>query len=224
MMNKILPIGAIALALVAGGAWYMTQGNSSSPATTAIPGAANAQTADVDTSGVVEMVVGNPDASVQVIEYASFTCPHCATFHENTYKQLKADYIDTDKIGFTFREVYFDKFGMWASMIARCDGPDKFFGITDMMMKGQSTWARAGSEGEIADELRKIGRLAGMDGEQIDACLTDGDKLQALVAWYQKNASADEIRSTPSFVINGELYSNMSYADFKTLLDEKLGE
>lgn len=223
MMNKILPIGAVALALVAGGAWYMTQG-ASTPGSTALPGAANAQSADVDTSSVIEMVEGNPEAAVQVIEYASFTCPHCASFHENTYKQLKADYIDTGKIGFTFREVYFDKFGMWASMIARCDGPEKFFGITDMMMKGQSTWARAGSEGAIADELRKIGRLAGMESEQIEACLTDGDKLQTLVAWYQQNATKDEIRSTPSFVINGELYSNMSYADFKALLDEKLGE
>ncbi len=222
MMNKILPAGAVALALIAGGAWYMTQG--STPGTTALPGAANAQASDVDTSAVIEMVEGNADASVQVIEYASFTCPHCATFHENTYKQIKADYIDTGKIGFTFREVYFDKFGMWASMIARCDGPEKFFGVTDLMMKGQSTWARAGSEAAIADELRKVGRLAGMESDQIEACLTDGDKLQTLVAWYQQNVTEHDIQSTPSFIINGEKYSNMSYADFKAVLDEKLGE
>ncbi|MGH1412073.1 MAG: DsbA family protein [Pelagimonas sp.] len=221
-MNKILPAGAVALALIAGGAWYMTQG--AAPGTTALPGAANAQASDVDTSSVIEMIEGNADASVQVIEYASYTCPHCASFHENTYKQLKADYIDTGKIGFTFREVYFDKFGMWASMIARCDGPEKFFGVTDLMMKGQSTWARAGSEGAIADELRKVGRLAGMDSEQIDACLTDGDKLQTLVAWYQQNVTEHDISSTPSFIINGEKYSNMSYADFKVILDEKLAE
>ncbi len=200
----------------------MTQG--AAPGTTALPGAANAQASDVDTSSVIEMIEGNADASVQVIEYASYTCPHCASFHENTYKQLKADYIDTGKIGFTFREVYFDKFGMWASMIARCDGPEKFFGVTDLMMKGQSTWARAGSEGAIADELRKVGRLAGMDSEQIDACLTDGDKLQTLVAWYQQNVTEHDISSTPSFIINGEKYSNMSYADFKVILDEKLAE
>jgi protein-disulfide isomerase len=222
MMNKILPVGAAVLALVAGGAWYMTQG--ASAGSTALPGAASAQTADVDTSTVVDMIEGNADASVQIIEYASFTCPHCATFHDAVYKQIKADYVDTGKVGFTFREVYFDKYGMWASLIARCDGPDKFFGVTDLMMKGQSTWARAGSEAGIADELRKVGRLAGMESEQIDACLTDGEKLKSLVGWYQQNVTEHEIESTPSFIINGEKYSNMSYADFKVVLDEKLAE
>lgn len=221
-MNKMLSAGAIALALIAGGAWYMTQGQSSP--SSALPGAALAAGEQVDTSGIIEMVQGDPEASVQVYEYASFTCPHCATFHEDVYKKIKAEYIDTGKIGFTFREVYFDKYGMWASLIARCEGPDKFYGVTDLMMKGQSSWARAGSEIGIADELRKIGRLAGMPSDKIEACLTDSDKLKALVGWYQQNVTEHAIESTPSFIVNGEKYSNMSYADFKALLDEKLAE
>lgn len=224
-MKWTLPAGAAALALIAGGAWYMTQstpapGNSQ----IALPGAASAQTSDVDTSEITEMVLGNRDATVEVIEYAAFTCPHCGNFHKDAFKDLKKDYIDTGKIKFVYREVYFHKYGMWASLIARCGGEEKFFGIVDLVYKSQQIWSRAGSEGEVADELRKIGRVAGMDTEQLDACLADGDKLQSLLGWYQQNAQEHNIESTPSFVINGERHSNMGYAEFSALLDEKLAE
>ena len=82
-------------------------------------------------------------------------------------------------------------------MVARCDA-DKFFGITDLIYKGQSEWAN-GTPAEIADNLRKIGRVAGLSEEQLDSCLTDADKAQGLFAWYQQNAEADDISSTPTF-------------------------
>lgn len=172
---------------------------------------------------VTEMVMGNPDAAVEVIEYASYTCPHCANFHQNQLKELKANYIDTGKIRFVYREVYFDKYGMWASMVARCGGPEKFFGITQMIYEQQSEWARAGSDGAIADGLRKIGLLAGIEKDDLDACMSDSENLRALVEWYQTNAEEHGIRSTPSFVINGKTYENMSYDEFAEILDDQLG-
>ncbi|WP_245897799.1 DsbA family protein [Pseudoprimorskyibacter insulae] len=178
---------------------------------------------DAEAPVIEDMVLGNPDAAVEVIEYASYTCPHCANFHKTVFKDLKANYIDTGKIKFVYREVYFDKYGMWASMIARCGGPEKFFGITDMIYKTQSDWARAGSDAAIADALRKIGLLAGIEKDELEACLTDGDKLRALVGWYQENAQRDDITSTPSFIVDGKKQSNMNYADFSALLDEALG-
>ncbi len=184
-----------------------------------------AQDAELDTSSVIEMQIGNPDAPVTVIEYASYTCPHCATFHKGNFKQLKADYIDTGKINFIYREVYFDRFGVWASALARCAGPEKFFGISDLLYEGQSTWARAGGgdPAAIVGEIRKIGRLAGLDGDSIEACLQDGTKLRTLVAWYQENAEEHSIQSTPSFVINGQTYNNMAYDEMKRLIDEAAG-
>ena len=191
-----------------------------------LPFAASAQSADAetaDTRSIEEMVMGDPDAPLTVIEYASFTCPHCASFHENTYGDLKKNYIDTGKIKFVFREIYFDKYGIWASMIARCAGPKKFFGLTHMLLSSQRTWARAGDDLAIVNELSKIARLAGLEEEQIQSCLRDGDKIKALVAWYKDNATADGVRSTPSFMIDGQLYSTMDYNEFSKLLDEKLG-
>ena len=186
------------------------------------PAALAAQEAEAP--AVVEMTKGDPEAPVEVIEYASYTCPHCATFHQNVLPQLEEDYIDPGRVHFTYREVYFDKYGMWASMIARCGGAERFFGITDLIYDAQSDWARAGSDMAVAGELRRIARLAGLGEEQVEACLSDADKLRSLVAWYQENAEEHGIQSTPSFVIDGETYQNMSYAEFTEVLDEALGE
>lgn len=208
-------IGALAVTVMSG---FATMGTD-----TSFVGAAYAQDTEVDTSTIVEMVVGDPDAPVEIIEYASFTCPHCAAFHEGAYQEIKKNYIDTGKVKLVYREVYFDRYGLWASMIARCAGPERFFGVTDMMYKTQSEWARAGDANAIIGELRKIGLLAGLDQDTLDACLQDGDKAKTLVAWYQENAEADEITGTPSFIVNGKKVSNMSYADFSALIDEELG-
>ncbi|MCH2164895.1 MAG: DsbA family protein [Marinovum sp.] len=225
-MNKWIPILAAALILAgAGGWWYNTKSTITDTTKFELAtGAANAQEAasEGDASPILEMTMGADDAPVTVIEYASYTCPHCATFHASTFKNLKADYIDTGKVRFVYREVYFDRFGLWASMIARCGGPERFFGITDLLYSGQSTWSRAGDPASIADELRKIGRLAGLDSEGLEACLSDGAKAQALVAWFEENAQRDGISSTPSFMIDGELFSNMSYSEFQRILDEKI--
>ena len=190
----------------------------------ALPFAANAQSSDADAGEVeiIDMVQGAEDAPITVIEYASFTCPHCARFHSDVYKLLRKNYIDTGKVKFIFREVYFDKYGMWASMIARCSGPDRFFGMTDLILNSQSTWARAGDDLAIVEALRKIGRLSGMQDAALDSCLQDGDKLRALVGWYKENAQRDGIQSTPSFLIDGQPYKNMDYEEFAKILDEKL--
>ena len=190
----------------------------------ALPFAANAQSSDADAGAteIIDMVQGAEDAPITVIEYASFTCPHCARFHSDVYKLLRKNYIDTGKIKFIFREVYFDKYGMWASMIARCSGPDRFFGMTDLILNSQSKWARAGDDLAIVEALRKIGRLSGMQDAALDSCLQDGDKLRALVGWYKENAQRDGIQSTPSFLIDGQPYKNMDYEEFAKILDEKL--
>lgn len=214
-------IVSAAVAVIGLGAYFVTSPGSNSVSPADPFGAANAQEAgEIDTSSVVEMTLGNADAPVTMMEYASFTCPHCARFHSGPYKQLKTDYIDTGKINFIYREVYFDRYGLWASMIARCAGStDAFFGMADLIYDKQSEWARAGDPAAIVGELRKIGLLAGLDAETMEACLQDGEQARTLVAWYQENATEDGIESTPSFVINGKRYSNMEYSEMTEILD-----
>jgi protein-disulfide isomerase len=183
------------------------------------------EAADIDTSGIVEMQMGNPDATVTVIEYASFTCPHCARFHETDFKQMKADYIDTGKINFIYREVYFDRFGLWAAIVARCGegAENRFFGVADMLYTQQGDWARQSDPIVIVDKLRTIGKTAGLNDAQLDQCFTDGDTAQAMYARYLQQAEEDEITSTPSFLINGEKTANVPYDEMKVLIDRALG-
>jgi protein-disulfide isomerase len=140
------------------------------------------------------------------------------------FKDLKRDYIDTGKIRFVYREVYFDRYGLWAAMVARCGGEMRYFGIQDMLYAQQREWSGAGDPALIIAALRKIGLTAGLTQEQLDACLSDGAMAEAMVAKFQKDAEADGIDSTPSLVINGEKFGNMSYADLRAILDKKLAE
>ncbi len=219
-MNRNLLIAGLLAVVVAVGA-FMYLSPSQAPETPIAATESSEGASDVDTSSVVEMTLGSDDAPVTIVEYASFTCPHCRSFHENAFKQLKADYIDTGKVKFVYREVYFDRYGLWAGMMARCGGPDRYFGLVDLIYENQSTWTQ-GEPVQIAENLKKMGRLSGMDDETLDACMTDADKAEALNALYQQNAEADGIRATPSFVINGTTHSNMSYADMKEIIDAAL--
>lgn len=202
-MKQLIATGALALALMTG--------------------ASQAQEAAVDTSGIVEMTMGAEDAKVSIVEYASFTCPHCANFHKGPLKQLKADYIETGKVHFTYRDVYFDRFGLWAAMVARCAGPAKFFGISDMLYDQQREWTQ-GEPAQIADNLRRIGKVAGIAPDALEACLNDNETAKALVAWYQANAEADGVNSTPTLIINGQKYNNMPYEELKAIIETKLAE
>jgi len=209
-------------ALVALGAgWSLTRPDAE---TGLLPGAANAQAADGALPTVIEMSQGNPDAAVEVVEYASFTCPHCAAFHANQYQSLKANYIDTGKINFIYREVYFDRPGLWASLIARCtDTLEFFFGVSEVIYERQSDSLGSGDPATIVQDLRTLAKTAGLDDATLDACLSDGAKAESLYTWYQANAEKDGITSTPSFLINNQKYSNMAYDEFANVLDEKLG-
>lgn len=225
-MKRLILIGALGLAIVAGATWWQISGPAPEITAELPMGAVNAQeAADVDTSSIVEMSIGNPDAKLTITEYASFTCPHCARFHTDQFKQLKADFIDTNQINFIYRDVYFDRFGLWASMVARCGGQERFFGISDLIYEQQRDWIGDGQDPvAIADRLRKIGKVAGLSGDQLEACLNDNDKAKALVAWYQENAEADGIRSTPTLVINGTSYNNMTYGELKALIEDELAK
>lgn len=169
---------------------------------------------------VPDLILGDMDAPIELIEYASYTCPHCKTFHENVFKDLKADYIDTGKVKFVYREVYFDKFGLWAAMLARCGGDMRYFGIQDMLFEKQSDWIAGGSDPmAIVENLRTIGKTAGLTDGDLDSCLNDGEMAQAMVAKFTEEVEEYDVSGTPTLVINGEKHSNMSYVALKEILD-----
>jgi protein-disulfide isomerase len=171
----------------------------------------------------LDMVLGNPEASVVMVEYSSLTCPHCAAFNAGAFQQIKENFIDTGRVFYIKREVYFDRYGLWAAMVARCGGEARYHGMLELIYQTQRTWAASSDPMQVANNLRRLGRQAGMSDTEINACLEDSEMALALTEFYQQNAETYGIRSTPSFVIDGQLYSNMAYAEFERILNEKLG-
>ncbi len=212
--SPLLLIGAIAAVAIAGAAWFFTQNGG------------NTQTASSEVAveageGRVDLFQGEADAPIELIEYASFTCPHCASFHQNVYPLLKAEYIDTGKVKYVLREVYFDQFGLAAGLLARCGGDIRYYGLVDLLFQKQSEWA-SGEGDAIVQGLYKVGRQAGLENDQMQACLQDRDLSAALVEDYRLKAGRDEVSATPSFVINGEKKANEGWDALKATLDGML--
>lgn len=174
--------------------------------------------------GPGDFSLGSPDAKVKLVEYASFTCPHCANFHETVFDKLKTDYIDTGKVYFTLREVYFDRYGLWAALVARCGGEMKYFGIHDMLFAKQKEWAASEDPMQVVENLKTIGRAAGLEDAAMDACLNDSANAEALIKQFQTNFEADGVEGTPTLFVNGTKYSNMAYEDLKAILDAELAK
>ncbi|MDQ7775333.1 DsbA family protein [Paracoccus aminovorans] len=186
--------------------------------------AENAQTAEQMPQGKVlsDIVLGQADAPVTIVEYASFTCPHCAAFHDENLPKLKAEYIDTGKVKFIQRDVYFDAVGLWAGILARCGGDDRYYAVADLLMSEQKTWLDGKTMDAISANLRKVGAKAGMTPEQMDTCWNDKQKVADLVTTFQTHATADKVEGTPSFVIDGEKVSNQPWDEMKKIIDAKL--
>ena len=173
---------------------------------------------------IKDFSLGRPDAKVKITEYASFTCPHCAHFHSDVFKPLKAEYIDTGKVEFTYREVYFDRYGLWAAMVARCGGDMRYFGISEILFETQSEWPASDDPNVVVENLKKIGRTAGMEDAALDACMKDAATAEAMVAHFDANMKADDVQGTPTLFVNGTKHSNMSYGELKAIIEAELAK
>ncbi|MDP6875798.1 MAG: DsbA family protein [Alphaproteobacteria bacterium] len=147
-----------------------------------------------------DMVLGAKDAPVTVIEYASMTCPHCANFHMGTFKELKAKYIDTGKVRMIFREVPFDPLALQASMLARCAGEKRYFGMLNVLFKNQMKWAKAANPQQA---LGNIARLGGFTEARFKACMMDQVLADMILQTRLDGNEKYKVDSTPSFIVNG---------------------
>jgi len=186
-----------------------------------LPSLSMAESNDQISDSTESMFIGDKEAPVVIIEYASFSCSHCATFHTEVLPKLKADYINSGKVLLEYREVYFDGPGLWAGLLARCQGNQKYFPMIDLIYRKQKDWAR-GNRDEIIDGLLSVGRQSGLTDEKSRKCMEDSNLAENLIEIFKKNITVDGISSTPSFVINGELVQNMSYDELKKIIDAKL--
>ena len=134
-----------------------------------------------------DMVLGPADAKVTVTEFASMTCPHCAAFNAETFPKIKAEYIDTGKIRYIFREFPLDIKAAAGSMLARCiakDDAGKYFAVVDLLFRQQNDWVVKNT----TETLTRIGKQAGLSAQEVEDCLKNQQLLDKIAA-DQKYAS-----------------------------------
>ncbi|PZO74726.1 MAG: disulfide bond formation protein DsbA [Mesorhizobium amorphae] len=166
-----------------------------------------------------DKVLGEANAPVTIVEYASMTCPHCAHFHETTLPTIKANYIDTGKARLILREFAFDPRAEAGFMLARCSN-ERYFPMVDVLFKQQQTWAGAQ---DARDALLQISRLAGFSQQSFEACLTDQALLDQIRGVKDRGAGEFGVDSTPTFFINGTMYKGaLSVEQMSAVIDSLL--
>ena len=200
-MRNILIVagGVVAVAAIAAGVYYGTRAPSS-PAPVAAVSAPNKAALESVQPG--DHVLGDPKVPITVIEYASLTCSHCAHFHTQVLPDIKKKWIDTGKVKLVYRDFPLDQVAAKAAQIAECAGNDKYFGVVDIIFRGQPQWAAAA---DPLAELAKPLRIAGMGENEIKACLANDAMSNAVINDY-KGGEAMGVNSTPTLFINGQLY------------------
>ena len=148
-----------------------------------------------------DLVLGKADAPVTIVEYASMTCPHCASFHKTTYPALKTKYIDTGKVRFIFREFPLDELATAASMLARCAGGEKSMALIDVLFASQDKWAVR----QPLPVLQQIARQAGFTQESFEKCLADEKLYKDLMAMRERGSKEYKVESTPTLFVNGKV-------------------
>jgi protein-disulfide isomerase len=169
---------------------------------------------------MAEMTLGKADAKVTIIEYASLTCPHCANFHEKTLPDLKRDYIDTGKVRLIFRDFPFDEAALRAAMLARCGGPERYFGFVEVFFKQQATWSRAANPVEA---MAPIARLGGMGEEAFRACLANEGLAKHVLNLRLEGQNQHGVNSTPTFIIGGAKHAGFrTFEEIKAIIEPLL--
>lgn len=170
--------------------------------------------------GVADHPVGNKDAKVTVIEYLSPTCPHCKTFHETVYPQLKTEYIDTDKIQFIPRPFVRNVLDAVVFMLAEAAGAEKYHEVVDTFFRTQNEWVTSPTP---ADAMFAIAQQLGFTKETYDAALTNQALFSGLETMRDQATREFQLQGTPTFYVNGKMLNGgVTFESLKAEIDPLL--
>ena len=148
-----------------------------------------------------DRVMGNPDAPIEIIEYASLTCPHCRDFNVETLPELKKNYIDTGKAKLIYRDFPIDQLSVVAALMARCAPEDRYYQFIDVLFENQDKWKY---DPDPVEALMRIGKLGGLSEADFKACTSNDTLINGIIQSRQNAGKQYDVNSTPSFVINGK--------------------
>ena len=171
-----------------------------------------------------DFVIGDEDAPVTIIEYASMSCSHCANFHKNTLPELKTEYIDTGKVRMIFRDFPFNYPALLGSMMMRCIPNEVRYDYMNVLYQLQSKWVNRDPK-VTKKELYKIMQSGGMTKDEFDSCYSNLDIENEILEAVMAAQNDFNIRSTPSFIVNGNLVEgNKNTKEFRQIIDKILSE
>lgn len=186
------------------------------PAYAADPAAPSAAAQAILKLNGQDRILGNPNAPITIIEYASMSCPHCAHFQTDILPAIKKDWIDTGKAKLVLRDFPLDNEALSAAMIARCAPPDRFYAFADAFFSEQPQWVMAQ---DYKAALARLAKLGGMDEGAVNACLAN-KTIENEVLDSRLTASKQlGVDSTPTFFVNGAQFNGApTVAQFEKLL------
>ena len=167
-----------------------------------------------------ERIMGDPEAPITIIEFASLTCPHCADFHAETLPQIKKEWIETGRAKLVYRDFPTSPVALavYGAMVARCAPEDRYFKFLEVFFKQQRSWT--GSPDPMK-ALAQLARLGGMSQADFDACTQNEALFKGIHERALDGQIEFDIESTPSFVVNGRVIrGGMNYADFNDILKD----
>ena len=168
--------------------------------------------------------IGRSDAKVTVKVFSSLTCPHCATFHKEIFKNLKKDFINKGLVKFEHHSFPLDLAALNAEIIVKCHvDNNKKFELLDKIYEKQKIWAVGTDINKINDLIKKIGLETNLTDEKMSECLIDektqDDILNARIEAQKKY----KIEATPTIFINEKKYKGkVNYKEFKKILEKNL--
>jgi len=194
---------------------------SSSPADQTAPAALAGLTIP-DREGVWgDIVYGSPDAPVELIEYASLTCPHCASFSRDVLPLLMKDFVNEGHVRFVFRNFVLNRLDLAAAATSRClTSEDATKRTMAALFAEQSQWLQA--DNQLTAIMEIVGR-EGLNEEGVRECLADQQVTKHIVEMMQQGAKDHDVQATPTLVLNGVSMSFPGYAALKLRIEAQLG-
>ena len=164
-----------------------------------------------------ELVYGEKTAKVEVMEYGSFTCPHCARFTSEIFPRIKADFIDTGKVRFIFRNFVRDRYDMAVAAISRCTaGPEETKELTEVFFQRQNDWVRADNPYEV---MAEIAVEHGLSKDKLGECISSRGLQEHLVEMRNFGIESYQINEVPTLFVNGAKIKGYSYEILKEAID-----
>jgi protein-disulfide isomerase len=180
-----------------------------------------------------DVPLGAEDAPVTVVEYAALTCPHCRDFWKWDFPKLKANYIDTGKVKYIYRDFPLesdpetgkaaDGLGLLLASVSRCAGKDKYYAMIDEFFTRQYDVMMAAQSGNALPVLNEIGAKNGLTSDQIITCIDHQPELKASIKKSHDDGAEKGVKGTPAVFINDVMVENPTTENIFAAIDAKLG-